>query len=73
MLAAIANTFSNCFKIPELKSRILFTLVVLRKFWIVHLKAAVIFQFIRRLTAAVIDGIIVLVVWGFFAQRRQAV
>src|SRR5437762_5336056 len=29
MLAAIANTFGNCFKIPELKSRILFTLVVL--------------------------------------------
>jgi preprotein translocase subunit SecY len=29
MLKAIANTFSNCFKIPELKSRILFTLVVL--------------------------------------------
>ena len=29
MLAAIANTFSNCFRIPELKSRILFTLVVL--------------------------------------------
>src|SRR3954469_3232318 len=29
MLAAIANTFSNCFKIPELKSRILFTLMVL--------------------------------------------
>ena len=29
MLAAIATTFSNCFKIPELKSRILFTLVVL--------------------------------------------
>src|SRR5256886_8108296 len=29
MFAAIANTFSNCFKIPELKSRILFTLVVL--------------------------------------------
>src|SRR2546422_6609685 len=29
MLSAIANTFSNCFKIPELKSRILFTLVVL--------------------------------------------
>ena len=26
MLAAIVNTFSNCFKIPELKSRILFTL-----------------------------------------------
>jgi preprotein translocase subunit SecY len=29
MIAAIANTFSNCFKIPELRSRILFTLVVL--------------------------------------------
>src|SRR5262245_7674715 len=29
MLAAIANTFSNCFRIPELKSRILFTLMVL--------------------------------------------
>jgi preprotein translocase subunit SecY len=29
MLAAIANTFSNCFKIPELKSRILFTLGML--------------------------------------------
>ncbi len=29
MLAAIANTFTNCFKIPELKSRILFTLLVL--------------------------------------------
>src|SRR5260370_23835732 len=29
MLKSIANTFSNCFKIPELKSRILFTLVVL--------------------------------------------
>jgi preprotein translocase subunit SecY len=29
MLAAIVNTFRNCFKIPELKSRIFFTLVVL--------------------------------------------
>src|SRR6266704_1944235 len=29
MISAIANTFINCFKIPELKSRILFTLVVL--------------------------------------------
>src|SRR5262252_562739 len=29
MIASIVNTFSNCFKIPELKSRILFTLVVL--------------------------------------------
>ena len=29
MLAAIANTFANCFKIPELKSRIIFTLIIL--------------------------------------------
>jgi preprotein translocase subunit SecY len=29
MLAAIAETFRNCFRIPELKSRILFTLLVL--------------------------------------------
>jgi preprotein translocase subunit SecY len=29
MLSAIANTFRNCFKIPELKSRIIFTLAVL--------------------------------------------
>ena len=29
MLAAIVNTFTNCFKIPELKSRILYTLMVL--------------------------------------------
>lgn len=29
MLTAIATTFGNCFKIPELKSRILFTLLIL--------------------------------------------
>jgi preprotein translocase subunit SecY len=29
MLAGIANTLTNCFKIPELKSRILFTLLLL--------------------------------------------
>ena len=29
MLSALANTFANCFKIPELKSRIIFTLLVL--------------------------------------------
>jgi preprotein translocase subunit SecY len=29
MLANIFNTFSNCFKIPELKSRIIFTILVL--------------------------------------------
>src|SRR5258706_14912544 len=29
MFSSIINTFKNCFKIPELKSRIFFTLVVL--------------------------------------------
>jgi preprotein translocase subunit SecY len=29
MIANIVNTFANCFKIPELKSRIVFTLIVL--------------------------------------------
>ena len=29
MFATIFNTFANCFKIPELKSRIIFTLIVL--------------------------------------------
>jgi preprotein translocase subunit SecY len=29
MLKAIASTFANCFKIPELKSRIIFTLLIL--------------------------------------------
>src|SRR5581483_10173022 len=29
MFKAIANTFANCFKIPELKSRIFFTLLIL--------------------------------------------
>jgi preprotein translocase subunit SecY len=29
MFKSILNTLSNCFKIPELKSRILFTMVVL--------------------------------------------
>src|SRR5438093_3362117 len=29
MLKTILNTFANCFKIPELKSRIVFTLIVL--------------------------------------------
>src|SRR6267378_6873801 len=29
MFRAIANTFANCFKIPELKSRIVFTLLLL--------------------------------------------
>lgn len=29
MFASLANTFANCFKIPELKSRILFTMLLL--------------------------------------------
>src|SRR3974390_1545171 len=29
MLASIVNTFNNCFKIPELKSRIFFTVLLL--------------------------------------------
>src|SRR5260221_722847 len=29
MIKTIINTFANCFKIPELKSRILFTLLML--------------------------------------------
>src|SRR3954467_12807071 len=29
MFKSIADTFANCFKIPELKSRILFTLMLL--------------------------------------------
>src|SRR2546429_7364569 len=29
MFRAIANTFANCFKIPELKSRIIFTVLLL--------------------------------------------
>ena len=29
MLASLANTFGNCFKIPELKSRIIFTMLIL--------------------------------------------
>src|SRR5205085_4269528 len=29
MFSSIANSLSNCFKIPELKSRIIFTLIVL--------------------------------------------
>lgn len=29
MLASLANTFGNCFKIPELKSRIIFTMALL--------------------------------------------
>jgi preprotein translocase subunit SecY len=58
MLAAIANTFSNCFKIPELKSRIFFTLLVLA---------------ICRLEAVVrIPGLDGAALTAFFAQHAGA-
>ena len=58
MLAAIYNTFCNCFKIPELKSRILFTLMVLA---------------ICRLEAVVrIPGLNGTVLANFFASKAGA-
>src|SRR5208337_691892 len=58
MLSAIANTFSNCFKIPELKSRILFTLGMLA---------------ICRLEAWVrIPGLDGQALANFFAQHKEA-
>lgn len=58
MFAAIANTFSNCFKIPELKSRIFFTLIVLA---------------ICRLAAVVrIPGLDGTALSEFFANNAQA-
>jgi preprotein translocase subunit SecY len=54
MLASIVNTFINCFKIPELKSRILFTLTVLaicRLMAVIHvpwLDGAALADFFRR-------------------------
>jgi preprotein translocase subunit SecY len=58
MIAAIANTFSNCFKIPELKSRILFTLMVLA---------------ICRLEAVVrIPGLDGAALADFFSRKAQA-
>ncbi|MCL5097105.1 MAG: preprotein translocase subunit SecY, partial [Candidatus Omnitrophica bacterium] len=55
MLASIVNTFANCFKIPELKSRILFTLLLLA---------------ICRLTAIVpIPGLDGSVLKAFFDQQ----
>ncbi len=58
MLAAIANTFSNCFKIPELKSRIIFTFLVLA---------------ICRLEAVVrIPGLNGQVLFDYFQKHSQA-
>ena len=58
MIAAIANTFSNCFKIPELKSRIIFTFLVLA---------------ICRLEAVVrIPGLNGQVLFDFFQTHAQA-
>ena len=58
MFASIANTFSNCFKIPELKSRILYTLLVLA---------------ICRLAAVVrIPGLDGAVLAEFFNQHQQS-
>jgi preprotein translocase subunit SecY len=58
MFANIANTFSNCFKIPELKSRIIFTMVVLA---------------ICRIAAVVrIPGLDGTALANFFAQNAHA-
>src|SRR5260370_19678921 len=57
MLKSIANTFSNCFRIPELKSRIFFTLIVLA---------------ICRLEAVVrIPGLNGTALADFFSKRSQ--
>ncbi len=58
MLAAIINTFKNCFKIPELKSRIIFTLAVLA---------------ICRLEAVIrVPGLDGRALAAFFAQHAQS-
>jgi preprotein translocase subunit SecY len=57
MLAAIINTFKNCFRIPELKSRIFFTLAVLA---------------ICRLEAVIrVPGLNGQVLADYFAQHAQ--
>ena len=58
MFRNIVTTFSNCFKIPELKSRILFTLAVLA---------------ICRLTALIhIPGLDGAKLAAFFEQNSQS-
>lgn len=58
MLGSIANTFTNCFKIPELKSRILFTVALLA---------------ICRLIAFIrIPGLDGVELSNFFAQQAQS-
>ncbi|HAM71383.1 MAG TPA: preprotein translocase subunit SecY [Verrucomicrobiales bacterium] len=62
MLANILNTFGNCFKIPELKSRILFTLLVLALCRVVSmtpipgLDGALLKQFFDQLAARAARG-----------------
>lgn len=57
MIANIANTFSNCFKIPELKSRIFFTIAVLAICRVIAiitipgLDGARLFEFLQEQTA----------------------
>ncbi len=58
MFSSIANTFTNCFKIPELKSRILFTLLIL---------------VICRLIALIpIPGLDASILRNFFDDNRKA-
>jgi preprotein translocase subunit SecY len=70
MLGAIANSFSNCFKIPELKSRILFTAVVLaicRLTAVVHipgLDGAALYAFLQSKQATAGGGFLSL--YGMF-------
>jgi preprotein translocase subunit SecY len=57
MFASVANTFANCFKIPELKSRILFTMLLLA---------------ICRLTAVItVPGLDPTVLKDFFAHQAS--
>lgn len=58
MIASIFNTFANCFKIPELKSRILFTLMLLA---------------IARLTAAIrVPGLDGQALADYFAKQSAS-
>jgi preprotein translocase subunit SecY len=58
MLAAITNTFTNCFKIPELKSRIFFTVLML-----------VICRLIAFVRVPGLDGV---ALTNFFASKAQS-
>lgn len=62
MFANIFNTFANCFKIPELKSRILFTLVILAICRVISmtpipgLDGALLHEFFEKLAARAARG-----------------